>query len=163
MEDQFSCDEEFLQLTGEFPMHSWPWPGAHWLEADDVGDSHTEQDCKEDGDDQQDSEEAHEGPGAFGKLEDLLGEFGLLFGVLLNGFAKGGEFVFEAAHGALVFAGMEGEGALIGLEPGDRFLERLEVHWNRVCCQQVGGGRDNVAFEQREHFADQGQDRKSVV
>lgn len=132
--------------------------GAHLLEADDIGNSHAEHDRKEDGDDQQNREEAHEGPGAFGKLQDLLGEFGLLFGVFLDGFREGGDFVFEEAHGALVLAGVEGEGALIGLEPGDRFLERFEVDWNRVRCQQVGGGRDDVAFEQRKHFADQGQD-----
>ena len=61
-------------------------------------------------------------------LSDLLDEFGLICGVFLNGFLEGGEFVFEAAEGTFLFAGVEGEGAVIGLEAGDRFFERLEIH-----------------------------------
>jgi uncharacterized membrane protein len=88
----------------------------------------------------------------------VLGEFGLLFGVFLDRFLEGVEFVLYPAQRAFLLRGVKRHGALIGLKAGEGFLERLEV--DRCCLrgEQVRCGGDHVAFEQGKHLADEGQD-----
>lgn len=57
----------------------------------------------------------------------MLDEFGLIGGVLLDCFLNHGEVVFEALERAFLLTGVESQGAVLGLESGNRFLKRLEI------------------------------------
>jgi len=117
------------------------------LEANDVSDSDAEQSGKQHGGHEEDDDQAHEGGGAFGEFGDAFDQFGLIGGVFLHGLLERGEVVFEAAEGPFLLAGMEGEGAVIGLKMGYGVFQRLEVHLvHRPVAEQIGGSGDDVAL-----------------
>ena len=129
------------------------------LEADEIGDADAEQGCEEDGNDQKDGDEAHERRGTFGEFSDVLDEFCLIGGVFLDGVLERCEVVFEALDCAFLLVGVEGEGAVIGLQAGDRFLKRLEIDFMHLAVgEQIGSSAREVALEQGQHFSDQGKD-----
>lgn len=132
--------------------------------AQDVGDSDHQKGRKEDGDDQQDGDETHESRHAPGEFDDMLGQFGLIGGVFLDRFLYGGKFIFELPDGALLLGGVEGEGSLIGLKPGNSLFEGLEVHFlDGTIAEQIGCCADYVAFEKGEHLADERKKRPSYA
>ena len=91
-------------------------------------------------------------------LATLSISFRLTGGVLLDGLLDGGGLVFKVVEGTFLLAGKEGEGTVVGLEAGDRVFQRFEIHLgHRPVEEEVGGCGDHVAFEQRQHFADEGQ------
>ena len=116
--------------------------------ADEVGDAYAQQGGEQDGNDQQDGYKAHEGRGALGQLGDVLDEFGLIGGIFLYGILEGGKVVFEALEGPFLLAGVEGQGALLGLEAGNRLLKRLEIDFvHGPIGEEIGSGAHDVALE----------------
>ena len=59
-----------------------------------------------------------------------------------------GEVVFEALERAFLLTGVESQGAVLGLESGNRFLKRLEIDLvHRPVGEEIGSGADDIAFE----------------
>ena len=88
---------------------------ARALEAQDISDSDNQEGCKQNGSEEEDGDKTHESRHALRQFDHLLGQFGLIGGLFLNGFLQGGEFVFEATEGAFLLAGVERKGALVRL------------------------------------------------
>jgi len=79
--------------------------------------------------------------------------------VLLDGLLEGDELIFDAANGSFLFAGVEGKGALVCLELGDRLLHRLEIDLRALTAavaDEVGGCARDISFEQGKQVADEG-------
>ena len=71
----------------------------------------------------------------------MLDEFGLIGGIFLDCFLERGQLILEALEGSFLLSGVEGKGAVIGLEAGDRLFEGLEIDFvHGPIGEEIGGG-----------------------